>query len=139
MLLTQAAAFGAIRSHAVLVAGHWPAAPRPGQPVQAALPQAAALLAHLSPGAQLQTRDQVSGQPARFLVTGIFRPETGSVTAAGYWALNTIGGQRDQQRPAGSPRSGRWPSARPRSPARWPSTRPAGSPSRTPRGSRSAS
>ena len=91
VLLTQAAAFGAIRSHAVLVAGHWPAPPRPGQPVQAALPQAAALLAHLSPGAQLQTRDQVSGRAARFLVTGIFRPETGSATAAGYWALNTIG------------------------------------------------
>jgi FtsX-like permease family protein len=91
VLLTQAAAFGAIRSHAVLVAGHWPAAPRPGQPVQAALPQAAALLAHLSPGAQLQTRDQVSGRPTRFLVAGIFRPETGSATAAGYWALNTVG------------------------------------------------
>ena len=90
VLLTQAAAFAAIRSHAVLVAGHWPAPPRPGQPVQAALPQAAALLAHLSPGAQLQTRDQVSGRPARFLVTGIFRPETGSTTAAGYWALNTV-------------------------------------------------
>ncbi len=90
VLLTQAAAFGAIRSHAVLVAGHWPAAPRPGQPVQAALPQAAALLAHLTPGARLQTRDQVSGRPARFLVSGIFRPETGSVTAASYWALNTV-------------------------------------------------
>ncbi len=91
VLLTQAAAFGAIQSHAVLVSGHWPAAPRPGQPVQAALPQAAALLAHLSPGAQLQTRDQVSGRPARFLVTGIFRPETSTPAAAGYWALNTIG------------------------------------------------
>ena len=91
VLLTQAAAFGAIQSHAVLVSGRWPAAPRPGQPVQAALPQAAALLAHLSPGAQLQTRDQVSGRPARFLVTGIFRPETSTPAAAGYWALNTIG------------------------------------------------
>jgi hypothetical protein len=91
VLLTQAAAFGAIQSHAVLVSGHWPAAPRPGQPVQAALPQAAALLAHLSPGAQLQTRDQVSGRPAHFLVTGIFRPETSTPAAAGYWALNTIG------------------------------------------------
>jgi hypothetical protein len=91
VLLTQAAAFGAIRSHAVLVAGHWPAAPRPGQPLQAALPQAAALLAHLSPGAQLQTRDQVSGRPARFLVTGVFRPQTSTPAAAGYWALNTVG------------------------------------------------
>ncbi len=91
VLLTQAAAFGAIRSHAVLVAGHWPAAPRPGQPVQAALPQAAALLAHLTTGAQLQTRDQVSGRPARFLVTGVFRPETGTPAAAAYWALNTVG------------------------------------------------
>ncbi len=91
VLLTQAAAFGAIASHAVLVAGHWPASPRPGQPVQAALPQAAALLAHLSPGARLQTRDQVSGRQADFLVTGIFRPRTGSPTAAGYWALNTVG------------------------------------------------
>ena len=91
VLLTQAAAFGQIRSHAVLLSGHWPAAPRPGQPVQAALPQAAALLAHLSPGAQLQTRDQVSGRPARFVVTGIFRPRTGTPAAAGYWALNTVG------------------------------------------------
>jgi hypothetical protein len=91
VLLTQAAAFGAIRSHAVLVAGRWPTAPRPGQPVQAALPQAAALLAHLSPGAQLQTRDQVSGRPAHFLVTGVFRPETGTPAAASYWALNTVG------------------------------------------------
>jgi hypothetical protein len=91
VLLTQAAAFGAIQSHAVLVAGHWPAPPRPGQPVQAALPQAAALLAHLSPGARLQTKDQVSGRPGRFLVTGIFRPETGTPAAAGYWALDTVG------------------------------------------------
>ena len=91
VLLTQAAAFGAIQSHAVLVSGRWPAAPRPGQPVQAALPQAAALLAHLSPGAQLQTRDQVSGRPARFVVTGIFRPGTSTPAAASYWALNTIG------------------------------------------------
>ena len=91
VLLTQAAAFGQIQSHAVLVSGHWPAASRPGQPVQAALPQAAALLAHLSPGAQLQTRDQVSGRPARFVVTGIFRPRTGTPAAASYWALNTVG------------------------------------------------
>ncbi len=91
VLLTQAAAFGQIQSHAVLVSGHWPAAPRPGQPVQAALPQAAALLAHLSPGAQLLTRDQVSGRAARFVVTGIFRPRTGTPAAAGYWALNTVG------------------------------------------------
>ncbi len=91
VLLTQAAAFGTIESHAVLVAGHWPAPPRPGQPVQAALLQAAALLAHLSPGARLQTKDQVSGRPGRFLVTGIFRPETGTPAAAGYWALNTVG------------------------------------------------
>ena len=90
VLLTQAAAFGGIQSHAVLVSGHWPAPPRPGQPVQAALPQAAALLAHLSPGAQLQTRDQVSGR-ARFVVTGIFRPRTGTPAAASYWALNTVG------------------------------------------------
>ncbi len=91
VLLTQAAAFGGIQSHAVLVSGHWPAPPRPGQPVQAALPQAAALLAHLSPGARLQTRDQVSGRPARFVVTGIFRPRTGTPAAASYWALNTVG------------------------------------------------
>jgi len=91
VLLTQAAAFGAIRSHAILVAGHWPAPPRPGRPVQAALPQAAAVLAHLSPGAALETRDQVSGRPTRFTVSGIFRPATGTPAAAGYWALDTIG------------------------------------------------
>ena len=89
--LVQAAALTGLRGHAVLVSGHWPAAPRPGQPIPAALPEAAAVRAHLAAGALLSVHDQVSGRPERFLITGVYRPRATTGPAAGYWRLDLIG------------------------------------------------
>ena len=89
--LVQAAAFDALPGHAALVAGHWPAAPRPGQPIQAAVPQVVASAAHLAAGDLLTVRDQISGRPVRFVISGTFRQTTPGAGTAGYWGLNTIG------------------------------------------------
>jgi len=89
--LVQAASLAGLPGHAVLVSGRWPAAPRPGQPIPAALPEAAAARAHLAAGALLSVHDQVSGRPERFLITGVYRPRATTGPAAGYWRLDLIG------------------------------------------------
>jgi hypothetical protein len=89
--LVQAASLTGLPAHAVLVSGRWPAAPRPGQPIPAALPEAAAARAHLGAGAMLSVHDQVSGRPERFVITGVYRPRATAGPAAGYWRLDLIG------------------------------------------------
>ena len=89
--LAQAAALTGLRGHAVLASGRWPAAPRPGQPVPAALPEAAAASMHLAPGDIVSSRDQISGRAVRFLITGVYRPRETPGPAAGYWHLDLIG------------------------------------------------
>jgi FtsX-like permease family protein len=71
--LAQLASFTGIASHAVLVAGGWPSAPRAGQPLAAAVPTAVAALLRLSPGDVLPVRDQVTGQTITIRVSGVFR------------------------------------------------------------------
>ncbi len=89
--LTQAAAADAVEAHAVLLSGSWPGAPRPGQPVPAAVPAATARLLRLAPGDVLSLRDRVNNRPVRIRLTGVFRPRDLSGHASEYWELNTIG------------------------------------------------
>jgi len=102
-----AAALGGVRSHAVLVAGHWPGAPassasatRPASgttgseaadPVPAALPAAAAALLHVSPGDVLRLRYGGNRAGVSFRLTGLFTPRKLSGSAAAYWSMGTIG------------------------------------------------
>ncbi|HEY2549518.1 MAG TPA: FtsX-like permease family protein [Streptosporangiaceae bacterium] len=89
--LTQAASWGGISAHAVLVSGSWPAPPQPGQPVAAALPASAAALLHLAVGDVLVLHDQASGHPVRVKLAGLFRPRALTGPAAAYWGLDIIG------------------------------------------------
>ena len=86
--LLQAAAMNAVAGHATLIAGRWPAAPARGQRpvIPAALPSAAAALLHVSAGDVLRLRDQTTGAPVSFDVTGIFTPRP----AGSYWQLSYI-------------------------------------------------
>jgi hypothetical protein len=86
--LMKAAAAGAIEVNSVLESGHWPTAPRPGQPIPAALPAATARLLHLSAGESLVLRDHAVGPPVRMRLTGTFRPRD---PASPYWQVNLIG------------------------------------------------
>jgi len=102
-----AAALGGVRSHAVLVAGHWPGAPassasatRPASgttgseaadPVPAALPAAAAALLHVSPGDVLRFREGSNHAGVSFRLTGLFAPRKLSGSADSYWSMDTIG------------------------------------------------
>ena len=102
--LLEAAALDGISSHAVLVAGQWPAAPAASQEprsqaarapavsseIPAALPASAAALLHLSPGDVLTLKDGISHARLSFRITGLFAPGRLSGTAASYWALSTI-------------------------------------------------
>jgi hypothetical protein len=85
----QAAVLGGVQSRAVLAAGHWPGPWRPGAPVPAALPVAAAGPLHLAPGDGLTLRDVLSGRVVRVRITGLFRPRD---PAAAYWRLDLLGG-----------------------------------------------
>lgn len=91
--LLMAAALGGIKSHAVLVAGHWPGAPGSGaaDPISAALPAAAAALLHVSPGDVLRLSDAITHAGVSFRLTGLFAPRTLSGSAASYWSMGTIG------------------------------------------------
>lgn len=61
--LVQAVAAGDIAANSVLVAGQWPGRPRPGQPIQAVLPAAAAALLHLAVGDVFTLRAAGAGKP----------------------------------------------------------------------------
>ncbi|HEX3516515.1 MAG TPA: ABC transporter permease [Trebonia sp.] len=86
--LLQAASMSGVTGQAVLVSGHWPAAPGGGQAaaIQAALPAAAAALLHVSAGDVLRLRDTVSQTVLTFDVTGLFAPRP----ADSYWSLSYI-------------------------------------------------
>ena len=83
--IAEAATFEGITSHAHLLAGAWPTAPVPGQPIPAALPGSAAALLHLSPGDRLRLRDRVDNREVSFLVTGLFQ-----AIPTAYWNLSQI-------------------------------------------------
>ena len=90
--LLQAASMKGIASHAVLVAGRWPATPggtRPGA-IPAALPVSAAALLHVSAGDVLRLRDQGTNALVSFDITGVFTRRQGSGAANSYWNLSYI-------------------------------------------------
>ncbi len=102
--LLEAAALGGVTSQAVLVSGHWPAAPAASQPsrsqragararaaeIPAALPASAAAQLHVSTGDVLTVKDGISAARISFRITGLFAPRRLSGTGASYWALDTI-------------------------------------------------
>jgi FtsX-like permease family len=102
--ILEAAAIPGIASHAVLVAGSWPAAPaRPaaqalpvGQtqyPVPAALAAASAALLHVAVGDVLRVRDRATDAAAAIRVSGLFAPKAQAYSVGAgddFWKVNTI-------------------------------------------------
>ncbi|MFG3283934.1 FtsX-like permease family protein [Streptomyces sp. NPDC048111] len=80
------------RSRVRLTAGAWPAAPAaaPGSEIQAALPESAATLLHLRPGATLALADRLGGPGLTVRITGVYR--AADVSDA-YWRLDDLGGR----------------------------------------------
>jgi len=76
-----------LTAHAALIAGRWPAAGGPGEPVETALPLSVASRLRVSPGAVLAVRDSNTGARTRLRVTGVYRQED---PAAPYWNLDAI-------------------------------------------------
>src|SRR5215472_13016404 len=91
--LLAAAAMQDVRTYAVLVSGHWPAAPPASHgrgPVQAALPQSAAALLGVRQGDVLRLRDRNTQAPVSFLVTGLFAERRPTGVATPYWQLDSV-------------------------------------------------
>jgi ABC-type antimicrobial peptide transport system permease subunit len=98
--IIEAAAFGGIQRHAVLVAGSWPARPQAGQPdggqptsgqpVPAALPAATAALLRVSVGDVLGLTDRVTNTATAFRVTGLFAPRPQAGAGDDFWKVSTI-------------------------------------------------
>jgi hypothetical protein len=86
--LIQAALLAGVRAHAELVAGTWPGRQLPGQPIGVVLPVATARTLGFTAGEVLDLRDNLTGLPARFQVTGLFRARD---PAARYWGLSLLG------------------------------------------------
>ncbi len=84
----QAAAVTDITANAALTGGRWPTAPRPGQPIPAALPATAAADLGLRVGSVFQLRDVNSGTQVSLQVSGLYRAER---PAAAYWQIDLIG------------------------------------------------
>jgi hypothetical protein len=85
----QAASLDGVNDHAVLVTGKWPAqlsAPSDGA-IPAALSTSTAALLKLRPGDVLRLRDQNTGAPLTFILTGLYAERQ---SAASYWQLNSI-------------------------------------------------
>src|SRR6516225_6304700 len=86
--LLEAGAPGQLAAHARLVSGTWPGPPRPGRPVQAALPAPVTAQLGASVGDVLSVQDRNNGHPARIQVSGTFaRRDPGSP----YWGLDIVG------------------------------------------------
>ena len=83
----EAAAATQVTEHAALIAGRWPGAGGPGEPVETALPLPVASRLRVSPGAVLAVRDSNTGARTRLRVTGVYRQED---PAAPYWNLDAI-------------------------------------------------
>src|SRR4029077_15969646 len=86
--LLEAGAPGQLTAHARLVSGAWPGPPRPGRPVQAALPASVTAQLGASGGDVLSVWDRNNGNRARIQVSGTFaRRDPGSP----YWGLDIVG------------------------------------------------
>ena len=91
--LLEAAALDEITSHAVLVAGTWPASPPAGASpgdVPAALPATSAALLHLRVGDVLRLQDRNNSARQTFAITGLYAQRQLSGTAAAYWQLDSL-------------------------------------------------
>jgi FtsX-like permease family len=92
--LLEAAALDGITSHAVLVAGHWPAAvasgPPTGSEIPAALPAAGAALLRLHVGDVLRLEDRNTNARVAFVVTGLYAQRQLTGAAASYWQLDSL-------------------------------------------------
>jgi hypothetical protein len=84
----EAASMPGIGSYAALSSGSWPAAPRAGQPIPAALPASAAAALKVGVGAVLKLHYVGGRNAVRLEVTGLFRPRD---PRALYWQVNQIG------------------------------------------------
>jgi hypothetical protein len=86
--LLEACAPGQLTAHARLVSGAWPGPPRPGRPVQAALPASVTTQLGASVGDILSVSDRNNGNRVRIQVSGTFaRRDPGSP----YWGLDIVG------------------------------------------------
>jgi hypothetical protein len=83
----EAAALTGFTANAALTSGSWPGAPRPGQPIPAALPATAGADLGLRIGSVFRLRDLASGTQVTLQVSGLYRPER---PAAAYWQLDLI-------------------------------------------------
>ncbi|MGH3169916.1 MAG: FtsX-like permease family protein, partial [Trebonia sp.] len=100
--ILSAASITGITSHAVLVAGTWPAAvaavaaanttspASTAAPIPAALPATTATLLHVVPGDLLTVKDRVTNAERVFRITGLFARRQLSGNASSYWSLSTI-------------------------------------------------
>src|SRR5580704_1682957 len=89
--LLEAAALDGIASHAVLVAGGWPAsAAGPAGEIPAALPATSAALLHLHVGDVLQLEDRNTSTRLTFTLTGLYAQRQLSGAAASYWQVDSL-------------------------------------------------
>jgi len=88
VLAIQAAVVDGISANAELVSGRWPADPRAGAPIGAALPVAAAADLGVRVGSVLSLRDLTTSSQVQLQVSGLYRPRQSS---APYWQLDVIG------------------------------------------------
>ena len=83
----QVGSLAGLSTQATLTAGTWPGPPRPGEPVPAALPAAAASQLHLTVGSVLTAAPVSGGTPTTLRVTGLFQARNPDST---YWALDPL-------------------------------------------------
>lgn len=77
-----------VGGHATLVTGTWPGSPRPGQPVDVAVPETVARLLSLHVGDALASADSFTATPVALRVSGLFREDDPN---SPYWALGGFG------------------------------------------------
>jgi hypothetical protein len=83
----QVASMTGITAHAELLAGAWPASPRPGQPVGVAIPAADAGPLRMAVGQTLRLVDGDNQRLAVLRVTGLYRAID---PASSYWGLDLL-------------------------------------------------
>ena len=89
--LLEAAALDGITSHAVLVAGAWPASSSAAAgEIPAALPATSASLLRLRVGDVLRLRDRNTGARLTITITGLYAQRQLSGTTAAYWQLDSL-------------------------------------------------
>jgi hypothetical protein len=76
-----------ISSYAALVSGSWPGAPRPGQPIPAAIPVTLAAALHAKPGTVVTLRDLNTRRPIRLQISAMYRQRD---PASPYWNIDQI-------------------------------------------------